>query len=1039
MKRGRILAGAFIVFLMVFFTSAVCVLAQEESQGQDSSLAVKSQIQRLEELTQTLTAFGSRDNMAIRSILMTDLVALATKRQQILISLLEENPQAVLEAEIPAAVRTTLPAEVQPYLEQDVALEGTAQVIHVDGPILPSGGFDPGKTRYEYSIISNNRKNQIFFVGNPANKNILTDAKIRVSGLKIGDVLVANAESSAGLQVLEAPDVRDDSFGVHKVLVMLIGTYVPGPGSMSPEGAKAALELETNNFYKENSYGQTSLAIDVTPYFPITLVSKCDTYEIQTKARAAAQAAGYDIYSYRHHVFVGGMSGCPWGGLGTVGGNPSSAWITAFGQYPLNVWHSGIVTHELGHNFGLLHSHSYICGQYAATTGDVGCTSYEYGDNFDVMGAPSLHFNAYQKERLGWLNYNVSPPIDTASAAGDYTISPYEYCSGPGPLALKIFRGPTPPYHNQYFYVEYRTQYGFDKDGAIGGDMSRRHLGVIVHLVDLSYCGQWGCTGDGSFLLDMQPDDGIRGFWTIDPGQTFVDPQSGIGITTVSTSAGGATIQLSYGNPPPPAPTCHHANPSASISPASQSGTPGASINFDVTVTNNDTGTCYPSYLMLTPTITPGSYAGAVGYTLGPMDMGTSSTQTISVFLSSTIPNGIYTFSEAAKNITNLATYPYVGSASAHINVGNCTPRNPSISLSPLTQSGSAGSALTYTATVTNNDSTNCGASSFSVSTAGLPSGWIATSASLTSVLPAATGTVSLTITSPSTALPIAYSFAATAANITTTGYSGSVSGSYVIPDRILPTVSLTSPKSGAIVSGTISVTASASDNVGVAKVEFYLDSSTTPFATDTSSPYSVTLDTTSLTKGTHTLKAKASDFTGNNKTASVSVTVDNQLPTVTLTAPANGATVSGTVTITATATDNVKVARVLFYLDGTTLIATDLSSPYATSWDSKTIADGAHTVTASAFDTAGNSASSTVSVTVANGAIAPTLTFSGNPTTIIPGGSSTLTWSSTNATSCTASGALVGKQTHLRHPERFTCRHGHLQLKLCGSRRECR
>ena len=75
----------------------------------------------------------------------------------------------------------------------------------------------------------------------------------------------------------------------------------------------------------------------------------------------------------------------------------------------------------MGHNFGLLHSHSLDCGSVPLGTG---CTMSEYGDIFDNMGYSSYHFNAYSKERLGWLNFGASPPLTTVSSNGTYSISP---------------------------------------------------------------------------------------------------------------------------------------------------------------------------------------------------------------------------------------------------------------------------------------------------------------------------------------------------------------------------------------------------------------------------------------------------------------------------------------------------------------------------------------------------------------------------------------------------------------------------------------
>jgi len=95
--------------------------------------------------------------------------------------------------------------------------------------------------------------------------------------------------------------------------------------------------------------------------------------------------------------------------------------------------------------------------------------------------------------------------------------------------------------------------------------------------------------------------------------------------------------------------------------------------------------------------------------------------------------------------------------------------------------------------------------------------------------------------------------------------------------DILPPTVSIISPNNRATVSGTIDVSASASDNVGVTRVDFYLDGSLTPVATDTSSPYSWSWDTTTVSNGDHSLLVKAYDAAGNTGTSSpITVTVNN-------------------------------------------------------------------------------------------------------------------------------------------------------------------
>jgi hypothetical protein len=219
------------------------------------------------------------------------------------------------------------------------------------------------------------------------------------------------------------------------------------------------------------------------------------------------------------------------------------------------------------------------------------------------------------------------------------------------------------------------------------------------------------------------------------------------------------------------------------------------------------------------------------------------------------------------------------------------------------------------------------------------------------------------------------FRYAGSAAACTTGGYDDHDDVVFAVgsanSDTTPPTTAITSPAAGATVSGTVTISASASDNVGVTRVEFYVDGALS--STDTTSPYSASWNTTAVANGTHSLTSKAFDAAGNSTTSTgVSVTVSNSTadttpPTTAITSPAAGATVSGTVTIVATASDNVGVSKVDFYVDGA-LSSTDTTSPYSASWTTTAVANGAHSLTTRATDAAGNvGTSAAVSVTVSN------------------------------------------------------------------------
>jgi cellulose 1,4-beta-cellobiosidase len=185
------------------------------------------------------------------------------------------------------------------------------------------------------------------------------------------------------------------------------------------------------------------------------------------------------------------------------------------------------------------------------------------------------------------------------------------------------------------------------------------------------------------------------------------------------------------------------------------------------------------------------------------------------------------------------------------------------------------------------------------------------------------------------------------------------------------PTVSITNPANGAtLAAGTTSVTvnATASDANGmVSSVKFYRGA--TLISTDTTAPYSAVV--TGLSAGSFTLKATATDNAGATADSSVTITVassgGNTPPTVSITSPANGATLpAGTtsVTVNATASDtNGTVSSVKFF-NGSTLVATDTTAPYSASVTG--LSAGSFTFKATATDNGGATSDSSVTVTVA-------------------------------------------------------------------------
>jgi hypothetical protein len=183
--------------------------------------------------------------------------------------------------------------------------------------------------------------------------------------------------------------------------------------------------------------------------------------------------------------------------------------------------------------------------------------------------------------------------------------------------------------------------------------------------------------------------------------------------------------------------------------------------------------------------------------------------------------------------------------------------------------------------------------------------------------------------------------------------------------DTTAPTVSASETGS----SGTIALSAAASDNVGVSLVEFYVDGVLK--ASSNVTPYTASLNSTTLANGSHSLVAKAYDAAGNvASSGAVSFSVSNG--STDATAPVVSAVETGasaTITLSASASDNVGVTKVEFYVDGV-LKGSDTTSPYSMTLNSTLLANGSHVLTAKAYNAAGNvGTSAAASFSVSNSA----------------------------------------------------------------------
>ncbi|MFI5252299.1 MAG: choice-of-anchor V domain-containing protein [Bacteroidota bacterium] len=193
--------------------------------------------------------------------------------------------------------------------------------------------------------------------------------------------------------------------------------------------------------------------------------------------------------------------------------------------------------------------------------------------------------------------------------------------------------------------------------------------------------------------------------------------------------------------------------------------------------------------------------------------------------------------------------------------------------------------------------------------------------------------------------------------------------------DTTAPTISITSPLNGVTVAGTLNITATASDNVGVVGVQFQLNG-VNAGSEDLTAPYSYSWNTKLYANGSYSVSAIARDAAGNKATSSITVNVSNVVgdttaPVVAMILPLNGDTLANTITLTATASDNIGVVGVQFQVNGINSGIELTSPPYTYPWNTTLVGNGSYAVSVIARDAAGNMSTSSVTITVHN-AIAP-------------------------------------------------------------------
>lgn len=529
----------------------------------DEATATEARAKRIakaEQLTAELVGPDHARAMNLPTQAMSGRAAdqIATDRKSALIALLEDAPEEVLRLRIPETVRAMLPPKSLADVEHDVAIEGRLQVLVED---------DERRSRMRYYLQGHNQhRYRLHFAGRPP--KLLSNTQVIVQGVALDEHVVLqvaqlDGTATTGMLVSGAP-VSISTRGPQPTLVLLVKDTLRDPLSISPGDSYTSNQINdlifnssrsdgVNTYFLEASYRKMWLGGQALDWQEVAVPTDapgddpgCPDDYIRDQALAWASSR-VNLHDYKRFITIfTHQDGCRFSGLGTIGEvtletaagpiTASFAWINGLRDSPLGA-NASVIAHELGHNFGLYHSNALDCGTNDPIDGP--CTVKEYGDAFDVMGKEFLmHFNAAQKDRLGWFD-----PGEVAFVATELTglaLRPIAYQQG-GVKAVKM-SGPG----DSWYYVEYRAPIGFDDPLGSGGPfVPKPFQGFLIHQVP-SY-------GSDPELLDMTPESMSGSFGNetdrdvldagLLPGMAYV-PRPHIGLWTRSATSSQGTLDV---------------------------------------------------------------------------------------------------------------------------------------------------------------------------------------------------------------------------------------------------------------------------------------------------------------------------------------------------------------------------------------------------------------------------------------------------------------------------------------------------------------